>query len=150
MTEQDGIDKKGIDLIEQMMKSMKNDILEQMDERSKKQKDDIIGKIEENSKKQTETLAEITTKNNEQDKRLDKIEASNIELTKRIEELEKTRVKTWANVTATNYIPNSAAQDILTSSRNQGMNNDKSKESEKSDDNSIQYVLEQASKIVGL
>merc|ERR1712177_74153 len=102
-----------------------------MDERSKKQKDGIIGKIDENSKKQTETLAEITTKNNEQDKRLDKIEASNIELTKRIEELEKTRVKTLANVTATNYIPNTAAKDIPTSSGNQGMTNDKTNESVK-------------------
>jgi len=150
MTEEDGIGQKGLDVIERIMMSMKNDILEKMDERSKKQKEEIIVKIEENSKIQSETLAEIANKNTEQDKRLDELEATNSILTKRIEELEKTKAKTWANIANTPYIPNSSTNNTPNTSRKESNKNDNTKESTKSENNTIQHILEQASKIVGL
>ena len=48
-----------------------------------KMKNNIFEKMDKNSKRQTQTLTELTNKNNEQDLRIDSIEASNNDLKKK-------------------------------------------------------------------
>merc|ERR1712240_175456 len=69
-------------------------------------------------------------------------------LTKRIEELEKNKTKTWANIANTPFIPNSSTNNTPDTSKKES--NDKTKEGMNSENNTIQHILEQASKIVGL
>ena len=122
-----GLIDDGINPLKSMMEKMKNNIFEKMDE---------------NSKRQTQTLTELTNKNNEQDLRIDSIEASNNDLKKKIEVVEINGKKTFADMAA------KAPQD----GNNSKETPDKvpNQQSKKNDKSSIQNVLLLANHIIGL